>query len=311
MKTRNTIITAILLVAVLLGSLLLPMFAAADSLYIIPDSDTRALTYDELWQYRYDTLLYAFNEIYARHGYKFETGSKCYNWFTQMPWYHPNEGESSSNHSETYRQCSQIENQNVDLIKLVRREMRESGMTNKGGIGMPKPPAANVNTPRGCEYVDLKPKQKLAVYTAPSAAAYRANNGKATCSTNGAVYALGWENGWMLRLYEANHAGQYRVGYVWAPQFKKGAQDNLGQLVWDGSSCEVLETVNVTDDPALTGNTLTTIYPGQTVTYLTTMYNDGAWDYIETDIVGQTVRGFVPSGSLSITSEDMTEKENG
>ena len=60
MKTRKTIITAILLSAVLLGSLLVPVFAAADSLYIIPDSDTRALTYDELWEYRYDTLLYAF-----------------------------------------------------------------------------------------------------------------------------------------------------------------------------------------------------------------------------------------------------------
>ena len=113
----------------------------------------------------------------------------------------------------------------------------------------------------------------------------------------------------MLMLYEANHAGQYRVGYIWSPKFKKGAQDNLGQLVWDGSSCEVLETVNVTDDPALTGNTLTTVSAGQTVVYLTTMYNDGAWDYVETTIDGQTARGFVPSGSLSITSVDLTEKD--
>jgi hypothetical protein len=309
MKTRKTIITAILLSAVLLGSLLVPVFAAADSLYIIPDSDTRALTYDELWEYRYDTLLYAFNEIYARHGYKFETGSRCYNWFNQMPWYHANESESSSNHHEAYSQCSTIENRNVDLIKAVRRDMRDQGVTNKGGIGMPKPPAANVNKPRGFEYVDLAAKQKLPVFTAPSIDAYRANNGKATCSTNGAVYGLGWENGWMLMLYEANHAGQYRVGYIWSPKIKKGAQDNLGQLGWDGSSCEVLETVNVTDDPALTGNTLTTVYAGQTVVYLTTMYNDGAWDYVETTIDGRTARGFVPSGSLSITSVDLTEKD--
>ena len=228
-----------------------------------------------------------------------------------MPWYHANESENSKNHSETYRQCSKIENQNVDLIKAVRRDMRDRGMTNKGGIGMPDPPAANVNKPRGFEYVELKANQKLAVYTAPSADAYRANNGKASCSTNDAVYALGWENGWMLMLYEANHAGQYRVGYVHGPKFKKGAQDNLGQLAWDGSSCEVLEDANVTDDPARTGNTLTTVYAGQTVVYLTTMYNDGAWDYIETTIDGKTARGFVPSGSLSISSEDPTEDDNG
>ena len=57
----------------------------AESMYIIADSDKRELTREELWGYKYDTLLYAFNEIYARHGYKFETGSRCYNWFIQMP----------------------------------------------------------------------------------------------------------------------------------------------------------------------------------------------------------------------------------
>ena len=44
MKTRKTIFTALILSAVLLGSLLVPMLAGAGSLYIIPDSDTRALT---------------------------------------------------------------------------------------------------------------------------------------------------------------------------------------------------------------------------------------------------------------------------
>ena len=308
MKIRKTIITAILLSAVLLGSLLVPVFAAADSLYIIPDSDTRALTYDELWEYRYDTLLYAFNEIYARHGYKFETGSRCYNWFNQMPWYHANESESSSNHHEAYSQCSTIENRNVDLIKAVRRDMRDQGVTNKGGIGMPKPPAANVNKPRGFEYVDLAAKQKLPVFTAPSIDAYRANNGKATCSTNGAVYGLGWENGWMLMLYEANGAGQYRVGYVDSGKIK-GTLPRLDQLNWDENECELLNAAALTDDPAQTGKTLASLPAGTKVTFLTTMYNSTGWDYIETTIGGQTARGFIPSGNLSITGADDTEAD--
>ena len=181
-------ITALILtlVTMMVCTAVIPAVSSADSLYIIPDSDTRELTRAELWDYKYDTLLYAFNEIYARHGYKFETGSRCYNWFTQMPWYQPNASESSTNHHEAYSQCSTIENRNVDLIKDVRREMREMGTTNPKGKGMPEPPAQNVDKPRGFNFVKLKAGQKLPVYAAPSAEAYRANNGKALInSVNG------------------------------------------------------------------------------------------------------------------------------
>ncbi len=302
--------TALLLAAVMFCALLVPAFSGAESLYIIPDSDRRELTYDELWGYKYDTLLYAFNEIYARHGYKFETGSRCYNWFTLMPWYKPNENENSKNHSETYRQCSALENRNVDLIKQVRADMRARGTTNPQGKGMPTPPAQNVNKPRGFEFVSLKSGQKLAVYTAPFISAYRANNGKAAVSTNGAVYALGWDNGWMLMLYEANNAGQYRVGYVQGSQIR-GKVPNLSQLDWDESPCEVLTGVNLTDDPAATGKALTYLQAGTKVTFLTTMYNTSAWDYIETTINGQVARGFIPTGYLSITGADATELADG
>ena len=288
--------------------IIIPAAASADSLYIIPDSDRRELTWDELWDYKYDTLLYAFNEIYARHGYKFETGSRCYNWFTQMPWYTPNESESRTNHHETYSQCSKLENRNVDLIKAVRAEMRELGTTNPKGKGMPTPPAQNIDKPRGFNYVNLKAGQKLAVYTAPSADAYRANDGKAAVSTNGAVYALGLDQGWMLMLYEANAAGQYRVGYVDYGKIK-GKKPSLDLLSWDGSICTVEIPTTMTDDPALTGRPLAQLPQGTTVTYLTTMYNSEAWDYIETTIEGQRARGFVPSGTLSITGEDITETE--
>ena len=67
---------------------LMPTAAEADSMYIIPHSagaNARELTYEEVWGYQYDTLLYAFNEIYARHGYKFETGSRCYPMRANLP----------------------------------------------------------------------------------------------------------------------------------------------------------------------------------------------------------------------------------
>ena len=283
-----------------------PGEAGAESMYIIPDSNTRALTRDELWGYQYDTLLYAFNEIYARHGYKFETGSRCYNWFTQMPWYTPNANENSKDHHATYSQCSAIENNNVDLIKDVRREMRAKGTTNPGGKGMPTPPAQNVNKPRGFSFVNLKAGQKLAVYTAPSAYAYRANNNKAMVNTNGAVYALGVDQGWMLMLYEANNAGQYRIGYIDCSKIK-GKLPALDMLSWDYSTCQVLTSATLTDDPALTGKALAQLPAGTQVTYLTTMYNTEAWDYIETTIDGKQARGFVPNGTLSL---DMSGKDD-
>ena len=290
--------------------MLLPCLAQAESLWIIADSDTRKLTREELWEYQYDTLKYAFNEIYARHGYKFETGSPCYMWFTQMPWYTPNESESSTNHHETYSQCSSIENYNVDLIKDVRREMREMGTLNPKGKGMPTPPDQSVDKPRGFSYVSLKSGQKLAVYSAPSTAAYRANNGKAMCNTNGAVYALGWDGGWMLMLYEANYAGQYRVGYVDGASIK-GTRPNLQILTWEWEKTTMAEGANMTDDPAQTGNAMVYLPEGTAVTYLTTMYNKAGWDYIETTIDGQTARGFVPHGSVNVAFEEDAEGGEG
>ena len=296
--------------ALVMMTLLLPVGAGADSLYIIPDSNTRKLTREEVWEYQYDTLLYAFNEIYARHGYKFEYGSRCYNWFIQMPWYKANENESSKDHHATYSQCSEIENYNRDLIVDVRKEMRAMNTLNAKGKGLPTPPAANVNKPRGFEFVTLKGGQKLAVYSAPSASAYRANNGKALVNTNGAVYALGYDSGWMLMLYEANYAGQYRVGYIDTSKVK-GTLPALDQLVWDRTPAQVLTGTNLTDDPALTGKSMAFLNAGTTVTYLTTMFNNTGWDYVETTINGQTARGFIPSGYLSNTASAEEEEGNG
>lgn len=297
---RKKMITWFLLLALLAS---LPIFGVAESLWVIADSNTRRLTREELWDYQYDTLKYAFNEIYARHGYKFETGSACYMWFTQMPWYTPNESESSTNHHEAYSQCSEIENYNVDLIKSVRQEMRSLGTLNPDGKGMPTPPDPDVDKPRGFSYVSLKAGQKLPVYSAPSEAAYRANRGKALCNTNGAVYALGWDGNWMLMLYEANYAGQYRVGYVNGAKLK-GKTPTLTSLTWENEPCTVVSSTALTDDPALTGNPMVTLPAGTDVIYLTTMYNRTGWDYIETEIGGQIARGFVPHGTLDRTDDD-------
>ena len=66
-------------------SVLLTATAFADRMYVLPDSETRRLTRTEVEEWDYDSLGYAFNEIFARHGYNFIPGEKYDNYFRTMP----------------------------------------------------------------------------------------------------------------------------------------------------------------------------------------------------------------------------------
>lgn len=64
-----------------LAALLLSIgIASAELNYILPDSNSRELTWDEVARWDYETLGYAFNEIFARHGYVFHPGEKYDNY---------------------------------------------------------------------------------------------------------------------------------------------------------------------------------------------------------------------------------------
>ncbi|MFD4707944.1 YARHG domain-containing protein [Gottfriedia sp. NPDC058432] len=76
--------------------------------FILPMSNIRKLTQDDLDYLTKDELSYARNEIYARHGYIFKT-VKMRNYFLAKTWYSPN-----VNYNGT---LSQIETYNVKLIK--------------------------------------------------------------------------------------------------------------------------------------------------------------------------------------------------
>ena len=103
-------------------------------------------------------------------------------------------------------------------------------------------------------------------------------------------------------MYETNN-GQCRFGYIDGSKIKGGVPE-LGTLSSARISCSTVTAVGVTDDIAKTGKPLMTLPAGTTVTYLTTMYNSGAWDYIETTIDGKVTRGFVPGGVLDIDETD-------
>lgn len=62
-----------MLLSALLGMVLACIMPAAlasgiNNYFIIPDSDTRLLTEEELWGWQYEAVGYIYNEIFARHG---------------------------------------------------------------------------------------------------------------------------------------------------------------------------------------------------------------------------------------------------
>lgn len=279
--------------------------ALADLEYIFPDSDTRRLTWDEVAEWDYESLGYAFNEIFARYGYVFNPGQKFEYYFNTKKWYRPN--ANPDNENCVYPYVTTVEWDNYRLIKEVRAYKR--AYNDYSGKSIWDNFSTGFDSLQGFEYASLRPNQLLSVYSAPSAFSWRGANGKAQVSTNGRVDVGGWENGWLLVMYETN-SGSVRVGYVDGGSLRGEVQVNGqyfgNQLNFSYTNATVTQRCTLTDDPARTGSSITTLNRGATVTYLSTFYNRYAWDYVETRVGGQVARGFIRSGSLNI---DLVEED--
>lgn len=283
--------------------------ARADTLYLIPDSDTRRLTEEEIWKWDRESLAYLWNEIFARHGYVFISGGKYEQWFRSMPWYTPN--KNSDNQKYCYPKVSQLEWDNVNLIKKVAREMdavKEKAHTKGRKCYRNFTPPGDWKLTGFTVKSNLKAGQKLAVYSAPSSASWRGANGKAMVSTNGAVWTAGWENGWLLIFYETNN-NSVRVGYVQGSKISGKVSENR-QLNFAETTVKTKKACAMTDDPVMAAVTIRTIPKGTRVTYLTTVANQNgdAWDYIQASVNGKKARGFVRHGSLDLSFDDSSEE---
>lgn len=291
--------------ACLLLLVLLPTCALAAGEYIIPHSNTRDLTREELWEWSYESLGFILNEIFARHGYNFKAGQKYYNYFNQRSWYTPN--ADSNNSRACYSQMSNLEWRNERLVKDVRQEMRNLGTRNTNGKHYLDYIGDDFDVLSGFSLVSLKKNQKLAVYAAPSTSAYRGGNGKAAVSTNGPVYAAGWESGWLLVMYETNN-GSVRVGYVEGSKLKDKL--TLPMLNFDYASVTLSQGAGLTDDPAMAFSEIAHLPAGTQVTYLSEYQNRYAWAYVETSVNGQMTRGFIPRDALSDAPLDGLEDDS-
>ena len=86
-----------------------PEEAAAEDEYLLPDSDTRLYSKEELSQYDKDTLALMRNEILARHGYPFKK-EQYQTYFGSKSWY-------TADPNFSYDSLSSIEMKNVETIK--------------------------------------------------------------------------------------------------------------------------------------------------------------------------------------------------
>ena len=96
-----------------------------NSQYIIPDSNTRALTAAELWGYTRETLRYIRNELLARHGYVFGD-NKYGRYFGTKNWYVAGGYENAI--------LTTLEWNNINLIREIERHMDELDTQNETGL---------------------------------------------------------------------------------------------------------------------------------------------------------------------------------
>ena len=295
MKTIQKFLASILLLLLLLSSTVGSTALAARQ-YILPHSNIKDLTREELWEWSYESLGFILNEIFARHGYHFEVGKKYYNYFQQRPWYTPN--ADSDNSRACYSKLSSLEWRNEHLVKEVRAEMRALKTTNPHGKHYLDHIEDSFDVLSGFVLVDMKANQKFPVYSAPNGTSYRGANGKASVSTNGAVYVSGWENGWLMTMYATNN-GSVRVGYIEGNKMKDHL--TLPLLQFDRIPVIVEKATSLTDDPAMAFSPIASLSSGTQVIYLSVYHNRYAWAYVETIVNGQEVRGFILADDLNLS----------
>ena len=129
------------------------------------------------------------------------------------------------------------------------------------------------------------------VYTAPSLNAFRANNGKALCSTDKPMYIAGFNaEGWLLVRYDTNK-GATRVGYI-PPSYLKNFHSSK-KISFAYVPASAPSTLYVTDNPLDNYSAFAVLDPGETYYILASYTYYGNWWYIECTVDGQVARGFI------------------
>ncbi len=135
--------------------------------------------------------------------------------------------------------------------------------------------------------------QKYPVYSGPGVQYERANNGKASVSTNDWIQVFGSENGYILIQYDITSA-QMRFGWIEQSALPKGASAVPLRFAYTDAS--VSAAAFLTDDPLNSQSRVRALNAGQAVKWLAAM---GSWVYVEITDGELPIRGFVPASAVS------------
>lgn len=134
-------------------------------------------------------------------------------------------------------------------------------------------------------------------YAAPSEDAYRAANGFAAASLREPFTLLAYENDkWMLVEYDTSKS-EKRVAYIRKPADFSGNAPYLPQTT---VGLILKEEAVLTDDPLASGRDIMKL-PVLSVDVLG--YVDDTWAYVETELNGKEVRGFIPLSALEMPAQ--------
>lgn len=273
--------------------------ASASNFYMIEDSNTRRLTEDELREWQYEALGYVLNEIYARHGYHFESGSSYARYFVTQEWYR--ERPQNVKNAEILAELTPIEKSNERLIKRVRADMLSEGDENPEGRGLL--PISYSSEDSGMEFklTDVQSYRVMNVFSGPGPYYYRGSKGRAMASTNGEIWVCGWEGDWLLIQYDMNN-GASRVGYVNKKFIDNRAKLDIPKVQFEYRDAMLRTDSELTDDPKKAKNIIGVIRADQKITYLGGYRCEGKnWAYVEAWIDNKKARGFVSAELIQVS----------
>ena len=133
--------------------------------------------------------------------------------------------------------------------------------------------------------------KKYEVYQGPGEEYGRAGNGKASVSTNDWIQVFGRENGWIMIQYDIS-SDHMRIG--WIPEAALPSSAKVSDLQYTPITVQIIQQVNLTDDPLASQTSVAVLPAGSTVTWLASM---GEWAYVECT-GSQLLRGFVLQEAL-------------
>lgn len=91
------------------------------SYYLLPESNSRYLIEDDLYDFSEEDLRYARNEIYARHGYVFQDEA-LQSYFSSQSWY--SENIEAANDSLTYNAYEKANSELIQSLETRYNEMK-------------------------------------------------------------------------------------------------------------------------------------------------------------------------------------------